>query len=381
MPEVDFRYYWLAGHMWAQGLDPYSAQFSALGRRVLPPGSSWLYPPAWWPIARALAEFDFPTALNLWRAAVPIILSASTAAVVAILSRGAATTDRALFIGAACAVAVAMEPTGIVLTGGQVSPIIFYAGLALVTCATLAGRPSFLVAGLVLAALKPQVGIVLFLAFAFAPAHRRAVSIALLVLLALSLPQFLRFGLQTTIIEMLDNMHAWSRLPGNATLGTTGIMHLLARVGLSWPSVVAYVPAAACACAAGFLFTRDRHSLDALALVLAGIAAFVPLHNYDMTFLSLLAVILIAANKSVASRVIIGCALAFTLRPIRIEALFGVPIYSAVSGGNVTYSLASLVLLAIAVRGALTADAVPAVAFARDRAGFRARVMGRSTKR
>jgi hypothetical protein len=274
-----------------------------------------------------------------------------------------------------------MEPTGIVLVGGQVSPILVDAGLALLTCAMIVGRPSLLVAGLVLVALKPQVGIIVFLAFMVAPAHRREVLIALLLLFALSLPQFLQFGLRTTVVEMLGNMHAWSGLSGNATLGTTGLMHLLARMGLLWPPVIAYVLAGACACAAGFLFRRDRHSLDALALMIAGIAAFIPLHNYDMTFLSLLAAILLAATRSVASRIIVGCALIFTFRPMRIEALLGVPIYSDVSGGNVSYSLASLVLLAIAVRGALTADAVPPDAGGRDRAGFKARVIGRSTKR
>ena len=56
--EVDFRFFWLAGTLWAEGIDPYGAQFRTAGAALLPPGNEVLYrfyPPQWWVVCRALA--------------------------------------------------------------------------------------------------------------------------------------------------------------------------------------------------------------------------------------------------------------------------------------------------------------------------------------
>ena len=378
-PDIDFRFYWLAGHMWVHQLDPYSSQFVTLGKDILPPHSSWLYPPPWWPICMALGAFEFPVALNIWRAAAPAILLASTGVVIGLLSRELPKNDRILVLASACAMAASMESTGNVLVGGQVSPVLVYAGIALIACATITDRKALLVAGLVLVALKPQVGAVVFLGFIFTPEHRRAVAIAILALLALSLPQLVQFGTQTTIVELLANMRNWDRITGNAPLGVTGLKHLLARVDLILPTIACYLFAAVCACCAGFMFRRNRWSLQALGLLIAGLAAFLPLHNYDLTILVLLAAILIATDASITARSMILCALLVTFRPSRMEALFDVPIFGAASGGNISYSAASLVLLAIAVRGALAADPAAGVEGDGDRDGLSAAMAGRST--
>jgi hypothetical protein len=377
-PEVDFRFYWFAGDIWAHGLDPYSSAFDEFASGLIPPGSHWFYPPNWWPFSRALALFDFPTALKVWRASVPVILIVSTGSVVALLTRGLPSTRRALLIAGACALATAIEPTGDVLTGGQVSPILVYAGMALIICSFITSRRALLVAGLVLVSLKPQIGIVIFLAFALSRAHWRALAYALAVILVLSLPQLLSFGVVTSFREMLTNLHDVDQVAGNIPLAMTGPSHLFARAGLDLPLGASFILAFLTAVAAGLMLQRDPRSLRALALLLAGVAAFVPLHNYDMTILVLVAAVLLKVDRSRLSKLLIAAALLLIVRPSRIEALFKVAVYNAASGGVILYSAASLVLFALAVRAALGSREASGD---RSDAFFSAAVTGRSTNR
>ena len=349
-PEIDFRFYWFAGHMWANGLDPYSPAFSELGNRLLPAGSDlryWFYPPQWWPVARLLALFDFSTALQVWRAALTVILIVSTASVVALLSQGLPPTRRAWLVAGACALATTMESSADVLAGGQVSPVFVYAGMALIICSFLTERSALLVLGLVLVSLKPQTGALIFLAFAISPAHWRSVAFALLAILLLSLPQLLGFGLLTTIKEMVRNFRGFSSIAGNIPLAMTGPSHLLARFGFNFPLSLSLGLAVAAAIAAGIILQRAPRSLSGLALLLSSVCAFVPLHNYDMTMVVLVAVLALTLNQSRASKLMVAFALLLSVRPSHIEGVFGVRVYADASAGVMTYSAISILLFGL----------------------------------
>src|SRR6476469_3887303 len=121
--EIDFRYFWFAGYMWAHGLDPYSAAYAELGNSVLPVGSKlqmWLYPPDWWLVARALALFDLPTSLIVWRFAASGLMIVATAAVTWVLTPRVDLPRRLALTAFACALASVIEPTRMMLSG-QVS--------------------------------------------------------------------------------------------------------------------------------------------------------------------------------------------------------------------------------------------------------------------
>lgn len=379
-PEVDFRFYWFAGYMWAHGLDPYSPAFFKLGNHLLPPGSElryWFYPPQWWPISRVLALFDFPTALQVWRGSLAVILIASTGSVVAFLTRGQPVSRRAFLVAGACALAATMESTADVISGGQVSPVLVYAGFALIICSFITSRTPLLVAGLVLVSLKPQIGAFVFLAFLMSRAHWRAVAYAVAVILALSLPQLLSFGPLSTAQEFINNYRGFNSIAGNIPLAMTGPTHLLARAGLELPLTLSFPFAVAGAIAGGLMLQRDPYSMPALALIMAGLAAFVPLHNYDMTIILLVATLILKTGHSRVSRAIVAVALALAVRPSRIEALFSVTVYGEASGGVILYSAISLALLGLAVRRALGGPNVDHC----DESFFSPAVMGRSTNR
>ena len=89
-----------------------------------------------------------------------------------------------------------------------------------------------------------------------------------------------------------------------------------------------------------------------LALI-CGVAAFVPLHNYDTTFLVLGAALLFKIEESRLSRVAVAAALLIALRPSRLERALGIVQYPD-AGGVMLYSIASFVLLARAIRAAWT---------------------------
>jgi hypothetical protein len=355
-PEIDFRYFWFAGLLWDKGIDPYSASYAELGRTLLPPGNGvlfWPYPPQWWVICRALAAFDITTALFVWRVTLATILILSTAAVSLLLTRALPPSRRALLTATACALATTMEASSIIITSGEVSPVLIYLGIALICCAQLRPARSLLVAGLVLVSLKPQVGIVFFLAFALARQHQPSVLIAALSSAVLALPQLISFGVLTTIDELMGNLGRYNHAESNGAIAMTGLCHLLARAGVNSQAAIwiAFGCAIAAALAAGLMLRREPQSLRALAVLVAAVAALMPLHTYDMIILLLLVTMLLKLERRVTSRLVIIACFALVLRPMGLERLFSVDAYD--QAAILLYSLSAMLLLGVAIYGAL----------------------------
>jgi hypothetical protein len=343
--EIDFRYFWFAGYMWAHGLDPYSPTYAELGNSLLPVGSTlqmWLYPPDWWLVARALALLDLPTSLIVWRFAASGVMILATAAVTWVLTPRLDSPRRLALTAFTCALASVIEPTRMMLSG-QVSSVVIYAGVALVVCAEATRNRALLVAGLILLTFKPQVGAVAFVAFAIA--DPKVVLYALIGCLILALPQFISFGFLHTIQEMIGGYPNYAAWPGNSALAMTGPAQLLGRVGIDVPALL-FLPAAfVAAIVAGVLMRREGRQLPGIALLLAGIAAFVPLHNYDMELLLILAILLV---KCEAPWIAVAAATLLIVKPGWQEK--GAAVYANVSQGAISYTIAALIFLALAIR-------------------------------
>lgn len=351
-PEVDFRSFWLAGYLWGHGGDPYAPTFTEFGKRLLPDGNSvavWFYPPNWWIFCRAFALFDLPTALTLWRISLTLILLGATGAVATLLTRGLPVAQRAFLAALACAFATTIEPSGYVLTAGQVSPILVYLSLALIICAQLTSSTILLVMGLVLACLKPQVGLLLLLAYALSPRHRPAVIWAIAISALLSLPQLILFGPVTTAREVLANLASYNSFIGNTPLSMTSPSHLAARLGLLLPFWVCFAFATATTVAAGVMLRRDAVTLRPIAVLLAGIAAVLPLHSYDMTMLLLVTMAAMHLRTSRAMWIVSVISLCLILRPERIERLINIPGEPNQSPGTMLVSIVALFLFAVVV--------------------------------
>ena len=348
-PEVDFRFYWFAGYMWAHGLDPYSSAFHQMGTQLVPTGNGleyWLYPPNWWIVSRCLAAFDLATAIIVWRLTSTAILIASTGAVVAALAQEQPLPRRLMIVSGACALATTIEATGNALINGQVSPILVYLGLTLIVLSQLRRSPLLMAIGLVLVSLKPQIGLTVYLAVAFAVEWRKPLLIALVSDLVLASPQFLSFGAVTTAREWAYNLSKWGRLGGNEIL--TGPGHFVARLGGSFPVGAQFALATLTAVAAGMLYRRDPRSLAATTILIAGVAAFAPLHTYDMPLLVLLTCMIWKLEENRICQAVLAAALILILRPTRLEAMLGITFYDY-GAGVLTLSLAAFLLLAVAI--------------------------------
>lgn len=349
--EVDFRFFWLAGKLWAAGIDPYSAAFEAIGARLLPVGNTvlfWFYPPQWWAICRALAWTDLATATAAWRLASGVIVIGATFWLAATL-----TSDKALRFGiAALAAGYAglIEPTANLLAFGQSAAPLLLA-LVLLTIGFARGSRTALAAGMTLLTLKPQVGGLVLLILLAVPRARVAALAGLAIAVLLCLPQVIGFGPFTTIREYLANLSQWGTLPSNTMLASSGVLHLVARLVplaiLPQAQFLLLLPFAAWS---AMLLRRDPEApLPALFLLTSALTALTPLHIYDMTIivvpLGLGLVVLPAAWSPILAIVAALC-----VRPGKIENLLGVPTYSGgVSAGLISLSIAAAMLLALAI--------------------------------
>ncbi|MCR9140445.1 MAG: hypothetical protein NXI27_31125, partial [Alphaproteobacteria bacterium] len=80
--DVDFKYLWFAGSLWAEGTSPYGHIYYERAKAFFDNTNiPWLmaYPPNWYPIARATAVLPLDVAERLWGALSAIMLLASSA--------------------------------------------------------------------------------------------------------------------------------------------------------------------------------------------------------------------------------------------------------------------------------------------------------------
>lgn len=350
-PEVDFRFFWLAGRLWQMGYDPYSDAFRALGEATLPAGNEvlyWFYPPQWWIISRGLALFDLPTALAIWRlASSGIILLGSFWMALRLLP---VAEWRSAAAAAIAGYAALIEPTANLLAFGQSSAPIFLA-MAMIVVGYCRSSTMLVAIGMALFSLKPQVGAIVFLMLAMVPATRLAALIGVAIAAIGCLPQIASFGVVASIQEYLANLSQWGTLGSNTMLTSSGPFHLLARLmpGTIMPHLQFLVAIPLLGWCAIIMRERPDDRVPPMALFSSALVAVIPLHIYDMTMI-VIPLILIASSRGQAMWPTLALISLLCIRPAKIESLFGVPTYgSGVSSGLITLTLASMALLSMAI--------------------------------
>jgi len=354
--EVDFRFFWLAGHMWATGLDPFSLAYPDVAARVLPPGNEtplWVYPPHWWPICRVLAEFSLNHAVMLWRVLAGLLIWLGSWIVVAHLIVG----DRRTLLGMTAlvgGVASLIEPTANLLALGQTGGLLFL-GICLLAAGVAKDRLWMVGASALILSLKPQLGLPVLLALMVVPRFRVPVLAAGLVGLILCVPQFLGHGVATTMQEWLRNLGHYNDHVGefdtgaNSVLSCTGPLHLLARLFPIHPNPMLQLGLALAVSLVGGWMIRARETvLSGLLLLLVAVVSLLPLHIYDFAMIIVPLTLLFAMKGRATWPMVVIVAL--VIRPARIENLLHVPVYgNGVSAGTIGLSLAGMLLLAVAV--------------------------------
>jgi hypothetical protein len=157
---TDFRYIWLAGDMWKEGINPYSENYASRSEVLFGAEnklSAWVYPFQWYLISVPLSLFDLRVALSIWQIAsviltvLLIILSFWTAKIEGVVKSKYEVLPLATL-------AATFTPLTAVLQLGQ--PVILpIFGFALLLYGSVRRQSAFQLLGVVLLALKPQFGL------------------------------------------------------------------------------------------------------------------------------------------------------------------------------------------------------------------------------
>jgi hypothetical protein len=285
-PSADYQFIWLAGLMWADGIDPYTQAYHALAEEMFPDGRvphAWYYPPNWWPVATAMARLPFEASLEAWRilSSGALILSCIlvTWATVGLTSTRGFATFAALAAGASL-----FSATPIFLSLGQTS-VALILGMAL-TLVALVRRSRVLAAlGVVLLMLKPQLGLPVSIFLLMSPYWWPSLLAAAAATLAAAAPAVALPGLPGFLSAYLEIISGYDGHGPAHPANMTGLRTLVfAATGVSGASLVHIAVACGAAAVLGALHAR-RDSGALLFAMVALLAFLVPLHLYDLTFL------------------------------------------------------------------------------------------------
>jgi len=302
-PGYDLRFFWAAGRLWLQGINPYAEGYDALAAQMITSGNVpelWAYPPHFYPIAAFLGLFDLNVASWIWAAANVAMLIASAWLVARVADApgpaaqpiGALTTGldeaarRRRFCLLLFALAV-LEGAAITLVTGQASILAFF-GVSLFAFGLARGVGSAAIAGLAIASLKPQIGAAFVLmALSFGAEGRRAV-IGAVVVSALAAAPALILSIAAPF-EWLRNVGEYDvRFPrGSAAEAMTGVRVLIKDgFGLDIGTMTATLAALGAVGAVLALFATAWRAARDVETVVAAVSltlvALAPLHLYDL---------------------------------------------------------------------------------------------------
>ena len=317
----DFKVIWIAGKNWAAAQNPYGASFTAKYLDAFGVGQNdlWLYPPYWYPIAVPLSLLPFSVANEVWKIANAALLIGAIHLIARSLADTAGKRYRTIFL-AGLAFACLLQATALALFVGQTSFLVFF-GLAAVIFGILKGRPLLLICGLVILALKPQIGVVVFAAIAAHRHYRWVLFPAGAICLLATAPIAISGNYNASIVGFLANLPQQSAIPGNAPHYLTGLINLFDYiVPHSLSSELALIfTAVGCATLVfnnlsinrTINFDDAQHKTACLAVLVASTFFLVPLHGYDLISITSMLMMTLAAPLAGRWLVISGLLLCF----------------------------------------------------------------------
>lgn len=367
-PGYDFRYFWLAGQLWADGISPYGPIFPETGARLVTEGhvpKIWPYPPSLWFLTVGLGSFSLKAAWAIWLGLCLASLAAASALVgfglpARLLPRVAARPHlvRLGLFAAHLTLVAAMEATQLAIYSGQSTPFV-YLGFAVLVVALARGWRVLAVAGLVVVCLKPQIGALV--AIGLVICNRQGLGIVLAAALATALlivpPMVTK---PDVLLDWLSTLGAYDGVTlANQAVSMTGIRHLvwvaahvdignlpaMAIALLAGTSVALYVRATA---VRRCVLPAERSVEAAISATLVALA-FAPLHIYDFLIIGIGGLVILRTRGPLL--VAAAIAVAFVLRPSDIFlAIYGGAEFTLFPGSTFA-TVSALVLLILAVIG------------------------------
>ena len=318
----DFQEIWVAGKIWASGQNPYAGIKN--GASSGSPGlSTWFYPPYWYPLIVPFGLLPFQSALTIWKVINFSLLIVSTHLIARALADVTHQKYLPVFLAGICFLSF-MYATAVTVWSGQTS-ILVYFGLSALLYGLLKLRWSMVIVGLVFLALKPQFGLLAFVAVAAIPYFRWAVLPAGAICILASFAIAITADYRASIEGFIANLARHSEHAANTPPHLTGAIHILDYVYpiSNAPLITLVIFASAVICIA-ILFHNlmpDKaaepgatvHMIATLALFVAFSLFVIPFHYYDMVALTVLFMMIIVTP--LAGRWLIGAGLLLAYRP------------------------------------------------------------------
>lgn len=355
---IDFKYIHLAGALWQEGVNPYTDAFREAGKDLfigMNRPQYLLYPPHWWSIAVASAQFGYETAGQIWRIFTAGCMIGGCLLLHDTIRRSSG-RPQPWRTWAMLLFACLMSATAITLALGQTSHLLFF-GICLFVRAYVSGARGIMALALVVVMLKPNFGLAVALFLLPFPIWWSSLAGGAAITLLLSLPALLPFGVTEVIQGYLHALSQWETLPPNAPLSTTGLRYLAKiGLGLDLPGTWCALTAAALSLCYGAILSRQPalsespHARAAtLGPLLTGLILFIPLHTYDMVVL--IPLIALAAALPVSNQIPFFLLMLIALRPNNIATALGLTMPEetfSVGSGLVTFASLLILLMWIA---------------------------------
>lgn len=321
-PHADFNYYWLAGKMWGQGLDPYGPLFPIEGHKlgeVTFPAVYWAYTPNWWPISLIVSRIPLGVATYIWMTLT--LIAALGACELLRRTRGAVglSSGRDQFLMLFCFLGLSSFASTTMMWGNVA--LFIMAGACLLAYGLATRRDLWIAVGLTVMLLKPHIGLAALAAVAVAsggwrPALWAAVASTLMALPALlsSAPESIVHGL-----GQVDRFYEGYEV--NSPPSQTGLAHFVylfsgRTLGGTSMVAVAMVSAALLSLLGRRSAGADSTAGRTIVVLFAGLvsaAMFLRLHVYDLAML--LPVIALASGAGITVMLLVGAGALLFFRP------------------------------------------------------------------
>ncbi len=369
---IDFRHTWVAGQMWVDGANPYSAEFARVGAESFTSGDLpriWVYPPNWFVLATPFDLFGDVTGSVIWNVGNSILLLLACWILAGIVrdqlpafpewsrrlfQSDRPDVDRLVLFAVHLAFVTFLQGTAIALTTGQTGVMAFFA-MVLLVWAMINNRETWGVFAIVLLMLKPQVGIIVCVALLFDRTNWVMVGKAAAATILSAAPAFIRTSPNELLSEMLDN---WDALyspdygPTNPER-VSGLRNLAEWVGMGDVGVQVGVVFALLALIGFYVWPRGRggagnlrfgEPLGTMIASIGAIVGFVTLQTYDLPMIGLLFVAALASRGTRLVLILSGFALVYRSQNVelkithdaltsgRLEAIAGLLLLAAVAG-------------------------------------------------
>lgn len=304
---IDFQFIWLAGYMWNNDMNPYSAEFKALGHQLFVGGNEpeyWFYPPNWWIIAKASAVFEYETAGTIWRTFSTLLIIFGS-----VLTIKTYNTHFARISNLRASIFLFfisfMYGTPICLLLGQTSALIYFGIVCFIT-AYLNNNRKLMVISVFLLMLKPHIGILACAFLLSSTAWFSSLAWATAITILFSLPAISLSGIESFLHEYFSQIKHHEAHPFNTAYATTGLRNLFNSFFNIKTSVIAMTGIAfISSIILGWYTHRFKYSLNksskktvSLSLLITFIAFFVPLHQYDLLVIAPIIILSAGFNKS-----------------------------------------------------------------------------------